>query len=312
MKLKSVTLYSAAVALLAVSSSALADVDVYGKANITLQNSDEAGESAVELKSNASRFGVKGEESLSEGLKAIYQFEWQVEPEAKGGDENFTARNQFIGLEGVFGTLKVGRHDTALKLAQGDFDLFNDLEGDIKNVVNGENRLQNYIGYTTPKFGDAFSISVNLFPGEDPAGDDNGIADGTSVSLNYEAGGAYAAVAMDSDVEAGVDTSRLVIGYKFGAATVHALYQQTDTETTDGDAVGASLSWKFGDNTFKLQHLTGDIHETGLADLESQSSIGLDRKLGKNTKVFGFYTTGDIAASDEGNDYFGIGLEHKF
>ena len=33
--------------------------------------------------------------------------------------EALTARNQFVGLQGAFGTVKVGRHDTALKEAQG-------------------------------------------------------------------------------------------------------------------------------------------------------------------------------------------------
>ena len=61
-------------------------------------------------------------------------------------------RNQFVGLEGAFGTVKVGRHDTALKQAQG-FDLFDDLEGDIAGVLNGENRLKDYIGYISPALG---------------------------------------------------------------------------------------------------------------------------------------------------------------
>ena len=134
------------------------------------------------------------------------------------------------------------------------------------------------------------------------------------MSLNYETDTIYAAIAQDSDIDGlDVDTTRLVGGYKFDAFQVNALYQQTDVAGSDGDAVGASVAWKFGSgNTFKLQHVQGDIHETGLVALDSQTSVGLDRKLGKNTKVFGFYTTGDIADSDESNDYLGIGLEHKF
>src|SRR5690606_27096778 len=125
------------VLLLAASGAAAADVDVYGKANISVQDTDEAGVSEVELKSNASRFGVKGNEDLGDGLKVIYQFEWGVNPDSSG--DNISARNQFVGLAGSFGTLKVGRNDTALKTAQGDFDLFNDLSGDIGSILNGEN-----------------------------------------------------------------------------------------------------------------------------------------------------------------------------
>lgn len=314
MKLKSATLYSAATLLLLAGGSALAGVDVYGRVNVNLQNADEAGESAVELRSNASRFGVKGSEELDGGLKAIYQFEWEVDPtdNSNASDNHIKSRNQFIGLTGSFGTLKVGRHDTALKTSQGDFDLFDNLEGDIKNIVNGENRESNFIGYTTPSFG-AFSVTVNLIPGEDAAAGEDGIADATSVSLNYEGDALYLALAQDSDMDGvDVDTTRVTGGYRFGDARVNVIYQQTDAGDMDGDASGASFAYKFADFTFKVQHMQGDIHELGLAPLESQSSIGLDRKLGKNTKLYGFYTTGDIAASDESNDYLGIGLEHKF
>lgn len=316
MKMKSAILYSAASVLLIASGAAAAEVDVYGKANVTLQNSDEAGTSEIELRSNASRFGVKGSEDLESGLKAIYQFEWEVDPtdNANASDDHIKARNQFVGLTGFFGTVVVGRHDTALKLGQGDFDLFNDLEGDIKNIVNGENRLSNFIGYTTPVFADAFSVTVNLIPGEDAAAGEDGVADGTSFSLNYETDLLYAAIARDADIDGvNVDTTRFTGGYKFGAAQLNVLYQQTDADIVDGDAVGASFAYKLGDrNTFKLQHVQGDIHETGLVALDAQTSVGLDHKLGKNTKVFGFYTTGDIANTDESNDYLGIGLEHKF
>lgn len=310
-----ITLFSTIAVLLGASHAAVADVDVYGKINVNLQSVDEAGESQVELRSNSSRFGVKGDEALNDGLKAIYQFEWEIDPTdaSKSSTDHIKARNQFVGLVGAFGTLKVGRHDTALKTAQGDFDLFNDLEGDIKNVLNGENRVSNYIGYTTPTFADAFSVTVNLVPGEDAAAGEDGIADGTSFALNYEAGNIYAAIAQDMDIEgAGVDTTRLAGGYKFGDAVVNALFQTTDTGAADADAYGMSFGYKFGDNMFKLQHMQGDIWEIGGASLESQTSVGLDHKLAKSTKVYGFYTTGDIGGSTESNDYFGIGLEHKF
>lgn len=302
------------VLLLAAGGAAAADVDVYGKANISVQNTDEAGVSEVELKSNASRFGVKGNEDLGDGLKVIYQFEWGVNPDSSG--DNISARNQFVGLAGSFGTLKVGRNDTALKTAQGDFDLFNDLSGDIGSILNGENRVANYVGYTTPQFADAFSVTVNLVPGEDAAAGNDGIADGTSISLNYETDAVYAALARDADIDgAGVDTTRAVGGYKFGAAQVNVLYQQTDAGALDGDGYGASFAYRFGSNTFKLQYVDADIYQVGVDSdvvLENQASVGLDHKLGDRTKLFGFFTTGDVAATGESNEYFGLGIEHKF
>jgi len=300
-------------------SVAADELDVYGRINVTLQNSDEADVEQVELQSNSSRVGVKGEKALSTSLKAIYQLEWGVNIDSEGNDDNLVPRNQFVGLEGAFGTVKVGRHDTALKQAQDGFDLFDDLEGDITKVFNGENRLKNYVGYVTPVFGKAFSATVNFFPGEDPESGNDGVADKSSVSFEYETDLIYIAAAHDSDIDGeGVTTNRIVGGYTFGPVRAMLLYQQTDNGTLDEDGFGASLAWTFGKNVAKFQYLAADIWRTqAQADpldnkLESMLSIGLDRRLGEGTRLFGFYTTGDIGGTNETNNYIAVGIEHKF
>lgn len=300
------------------SAVASDEIDLYGRINVTLQNSDEAVAEEVELKSNSSRVGVKGEKELSGNLKAIYQLEWGVNIDSEAGDDNITPRNQFVGLEGAFGTVKVGRHDTALKQAQQDFDLFDDLEGDIAGVFNGENRLKDYIGYISPALGKSLHITVNFFPGEDPENGDDGVADSSSVSIDYETDLLYVAIAHDEDIDgAGVTTSRLIGGYTFGPARVMLLYQRTDA-VAEEDGFGASLAWTFGKNIAKVQYLTADIWRIDpqadpLANMyESLLSVGLDHELGEDTRLFAFYTTGDIGGTSESNNYFAIGIEHNF
>jgi predicted porin len=296
-----------------------AELEVYGRLNVTLQDSDQAAGQEFELRNNSSRVGVRGEKALSADLKAIYQLEFGVNIDGDSGDDVFTHRNQFVGLEGAFGTVKVGRHDTALKRSQGDFDLFDDLEGDIANIVNGENRLKNYIGYTTPRFGKAFSATVNFFPGENPDAGNDGVADSSSFSLNYQTDLAYAAVAHDVDVEGeGVDTTRVVGGYTFGPARVMLLYQRADTDVADEDGFGASVAWKFGKNTAKFQYLSADIWRADpqldpLANkYEDVVSVGLDRELGEKIRLFAFYTAGDIGGTSESNRYAALGIEVNF
>ncbi len=301
------------------SPAVAAEVDVYGRINLTLQNSDEAAGETVELRNNSSRLGVKGELELNTGLKAIYQLEFGVNIDGDSDQDTFTHRNQFVGLEGAFGTIKAGRHDTALKEAQGDFDLFNDLEGDIAGTFNGENRLRNYIAYITPALARSFHITVNVFPGEEPEAGDDGVADGTSISLDYETDLVYIAVAHDQDLDGeGVDTSRLVGGYTLGDARIMLLYQRTDAAFVEEDGFGASVAWTFGKNTAKFQYLTADIWRTSpQADplsnrYENLVSVGLDHELGEDTKVFGFYTAGDIGGTGESNRYLAIGIQHDF
>ena len=130
------------------SFSAFADVDVYGKANVSAQSSDDGEGSFSEIKSNASRIGFKGSENISDGLEAIYKFEFQVNVSDDSKD-TVTSRNQYVGLKGGFGQLVIGRNDTALKQSQGKLDLFDNLEGDIKNLFKGENRLSDTITYSS-------------------------------------------------------------------------------------------------------------------------------------------------------------------
>ena len=52
-----------------IATPVLADpISVYGKANISAQSTDDGEGSFTELKSNASRFGVKGKMALDHGL----------------------------------------------------------------------------------------------------------------------------------------------------------------------------------------------------------------------------------------------------
>jgi predicted porin len=309
-----------ATGLLAVSARGhAAELEVYGKLNLTLQYSDEATQEEFELQNNSSRVGVRGEKQLNTALKAIYQLEWGVNLDNEAGEDHITPRNQFVGLEGAFGTLKVGRHDTALKEAQGDFDLFNDLEGDIGRALNGENRLKDYIGYTTPAIAKSFHVTVNIFPGEDPESGENGLADKTSVSVTYEADAIYVAAAYDSDIDGeDVDTARLVGGYTLGDVQLMLLYQRTDTPVGDDDGVGVSVAWTLGKYVAKLQYLTADIwrtesHSDPLDNrFESMLSLGIDRELGEDTRLFAFYTTGAIGGAGEDDTYLAIGIEHNF
>jgi predicted porin len=296
-----------------------AEIELYGRLNVTVQDTDEAAGQHVELRNNSSRVGVRGEKGLGAGLKAIYQLEFGVNLDGEAEDDVFTHRNQFVGLEGAFGTIKVGRHDTALKRAQGDFDLFDDLEGDIGAVFNGENRLEDYIGYTTPAFRGAFSATVNYFPGEDADPGNDGVPDRSSYSLRYQTDLVYAAIAHDRDVDGeGVETTRLVGGYSPGEAQFMLLYQRTDAGAATEDGFGASVSWTFGRNTAKFQYLAADIWRIDPRSdpldnrIENMISVGLDHELGEETKVFAFYTAGDIGGTRESNRYAAVGIQHEF
>ncbi len=74
--------------------------------------------------SDASRFGLKGEDDLGDGLKGIFQIETQVE--VAGNTSTFTSvRNTGIGLKSdAAGTLIIGNWDTPMKLSHNKIELF--------------------------------------------------------------------------------------------------------------------------------------------------------------------------------------------
>ncbi|MDN3413274.1 porin [Pseudoalteromonas sp. APC 3250] len=294
------------------SFNALAEVDIYGKANVTVQSSDDGEGSFTEIKSNASRFGLKGSEKISDGLEAVYKFEFQVDvsdADSKGdNDDNISARNQYVGLKGAYGQVVVGRNDTALKQSQGKLDLFNDLEGDIKNVFKGENRLGDSITYTSKSY-EGFKV-LATFIAEDDVDADNGY----SMAVTYgdsalKKSAVYAAIAADSEVN-GYDVVRATVQGKIEDFRVGAMYQTQEKVDGSAEADGylVNAAYLMGSNTFKMQYQTMDFDDS---DDKSAISVGVDHKLNKNLKIFGFYSSFDMDNNVD-QDYLGLGMEYKF
>lgn len=293
------------------SFNALAEVDIYGKANVTVQSSDDGEGSFTEIKSNASRFGLKGSEKISDGLEAVYKFEFQVDvsdADSKGDDDNISARNQYVGLKGGFGQVVIGRNDTALKQAQGKLDLFNDLEGDIKNTFKGENRLGNSVSYASNSY-EGFKVLASFI-----AEDDVDAKNGYSVALTYGDAGlkksaVYAAIAADSEVN-GYDVVRATVQGKIEDFRLGAMYQTQEKVDGSAEADGylVNAAYLMGSNTFKVQYQTMDFDDS---DDKSAVSVGVDHKLNKNLKVFGFYSSFDMDNNVD-QDYLGLGMEYKF
>ncbi|MGB0445523.1 MAG: porin, partial [Porticoccaceae bacterium] len=74
---------------------------VYGKINVSVVNSDDGTNDSWELKSNASRIGLKGSTEISEGLSVFYKTEFEVcvdDGDCKGN--TIGQRNIFAGIKG--------------------------------------------------------------------------------------------------------------------------------------------------------------------------------------------------------------------
>ncbi|TWX66082.1 porin [Colwellia sp. C1TZA3] len=300
----------AAVLLSSLSLSAFAaDVEVYGKANLSLQSSDEGEGSFTEVKSNASRIGLKGSHDLGDGLSVIYKAEFQVDLDgdsAKG--DSITDRNQYVGLAGGFGEVLLGKNDTMLKQSQGKVDLFSDLNGDIKSLWKGENRMADTLSYKSPKFNN-FQVGVTYI-----AEDAVDAEDGVSVAVFYgdaklKKSTIFASFAVDSDVK-GYDITRATLQGKVSGVVLGAILhtQEKIDGSAEMDGFMVSAKYKIDKITFKGQYQAADFKE---GDDKSGITVGADYSLAKSTKLYTFYTTFDMDSGAD-QDYLAAGIEYKF
>ena len=285
---------------------------VYGKLWISVESQDTASGTEVDMVSNASRLGVKGSMDFGEGIEAIYQAEYEVDPVDGTADESkdrtFKQRNSFVGLKGSMGTIFLGKHDTATKKSQKKIDLFNDLAGDIKNILQGENRMSDLIGYTTPEI-NGFSATFNAIKGTEGLGDDS-IGDSTSTSFSYDSENFYIALAFDSELK-GYDSTRLTLQIPFNRSQLGIMFQDSEKLSTgvEEDGYVISFSQKVGDKgTLKFQQAESDMK----LDSGKQFSFGYDYKLSNKAKAFFFFTdlSGDNTTKEK--EITGIGFEYKF
>ena len=285
---------------------------VYGKLWISVESQDTASGTEVDMVSNASRLGIKGSMDFGEGIEAIYQAEYEIDPVDGTADESkdrtFKQRNSFVGLKGSVGTIFLGKHDTATKKSQKKIDLFNDLAGDIKNILQGENRMSDLVGYTTPKI-NGFSATFNAIKGTEGLGDDR-IGDSTSTSISYDSENFYIALAYDSELK-GYDSTRLTLQIPFNRSQIGIMFQDSKKLSTgvEEDGYVISFSQKVGDKgTLKFQQAESDMK----LDSGKQFSFGYDYKLSSKAKAFFFFTdlSGDNRSKEK--EITGIGFEYKF
>lgn len=316
------------------AGAAQAEPTIYGKANISLQQIKEEAGSTVnqdnfELKSNASRIGFKGNVEINDSLKAIYKLEYQTAFD--DGDESgktFKQRNIFVGLQGDWGTVMGGMHDSPTKMIGKPVDIFSDLTyADIKNVVAGEERVKNMVMYRSPEMA-GFSIDAQFAPGEGSGadgatGDDKnraGVADSISVAAKYKISDVSLALSADKDVD-GMDVVRFVTAYDHDKFSLSALLQTAevvdalDNEEQTGVVLAAKFniapSWKL-----KAQAGQSTTEADGAEDIDvSQLVLGVDYKLAKDTTLFAYgaqNTTEQKGTDDLDKTTFGIGLVQKF
>ena len=301
-------LLSTTLAVFCFSSDLFSDITFYGKINTSYESTDKDSKTDTDFKNNASRLGVKGKFDINDGLKISFQIENEIDPTdgrfRADGEKVFKERNTFLALEGNFGRLFAGTHDTAFKVAQLKVDLFNDTRADIKYLFQGENRMNSFVAYTTPELIDGLKVTINSISQ----------STGTfeSYSVNYSTGSAKLAFALDSNGK-GYDSTRFTTMFPIESLGIDVglMYQSSEKISTGVSENGhlLSLKKKVSDKgSVYLQTASSDIKlESG-----KQNSVGYDYKISKIAKVFFHYSDLESDKTSKNAEYVSVGFEYKF
>ena len=125
------TKIAAAIALSLLAGSTFAAPTFYGEIDATVDylpenNAITSDRDVVELSSNNSFIGLKGEEKLNDRLSALYQAEFTFYvDDGENGTDVFVPRNLLVGLKDEkLGALKAGKIDTPVKQLSATVDTF--------------------------------------------------------------------------------------------------------------------------------------------------------------------------------------------
>jgi predicted porin len=327
--LKKSLLAAAVLSALAGTALAQTNVTIYGviDAGISHENNGGPAGSVTRMDSgvlNGSRLGFKGSEDLGGGLSAIFNLENGFSTDTGNmGQGALFGRQAWVGLNGGFGSVKLGRQSTVIYANSGTFDPFGDtLAGDSARLFNYYgSRTNNTVSYGYAAHGwrgeldysfgevagdNAASRTMAGFVGYNAGPIDVVLAyhtvknatatDSAKTTLlggNYNFGivKAYASYAWNKGF-AGLDTRDALLGLKAPVGTagtvMASIIRKTDKQRADADATQLAL---------------GYTH-----DLSKRTALysSVSRTTNDNAVA---YNAGANGATDT---LFNVGVRHKF
>lgn len=341
-----------ALAAVAASSAALAQssVTLYGIADVSLESVKNA-DTVTRVTSNnhtSSRFGLRGTEDIGGGLKGKFVLESAINVDTGangGGSTRFFDRAAWLGLEGGFGEIRLGRQDTSIGAIVGNTAIIGAQAYDDLSIVgtfaassSAFRRTDNAITYVLPKLADGltaqlqYSTDVN---GAETADNDAGKHYGLSVQYAagpIGAGLGYLTAKSDADEDNKQKAILAYVSYDFGAAKVTGYLNQDDQ--TDADkkrkVYGVRVDVPVTD-AFKAQVSLSQAKDIGFGATEDNDAKILALKgtysLSKRTSLYALFTHvsnddganlriggSDVVRPDAGDSARGlaVGVVHRF
>lgn len=311
------------------AASAQTNVTIYGIVDAAITRTDTSATSANwsldssgQYNRNGSRIGFRGTEDLGGGLSAIFTLENGFGADngtlQQGG--RLFGRQAFVGLQGGFGAVKLGRQYTPMHNALDSVDPFNTgFAGNVENLFSGAGiRMDNTINYSLSAGG--FSGQVAYGFGE--VAGDNSASRNIGLGLGYTNGPINVQFAHQNTNNA-TDTGETKVSmlggtYDFRVVKAHLAVQQDETEL--GTATTAKdRNWMVGVSApvgaaglVMASFVRSDDRLASNVDAD-QYAVGYLHNLSKRTNVYtSFARVNAKPAGSVDSNVFNVGLQHRF
>ncbi len=330
----------AALATLSGAALAQSSVTIYGRLDASV-GANKAGapgtaRSVSQLESGlltTSRLGFRGTEDLGGGMRAIFQLEGALNVD-NGTSNGFRFdRMSIVGLQAGFGTVKLGRHDTAFddirditvssalwdsEFSPSKIAYANSVGGvAVGHVADYSSRADNQIRYESPTFG-GFTAGLSYGLDEQAAPVKRDV---TAFNLRYRAGGLDAGLGyqeQNNEVSASKrEYTTLAAAYNFGAFRVSGGYNMAEQGTLESDGFVIGANMPMGPWDFSVAYAYNKSENAGVDSAKSKGlSLGATYSLSKRTRVYAAYLTGD-AENGAGTEIaerrlYAVGVRHDF
>ncbi len=270
--------------------------DFYGKLDVQALYTDanllRYADQGWQIEAPFSRLGLKADQALTDDLKLIAVYEWQVnglDDSNKG--HRFGSRNTYFGVASkAYGELIFGKNDSKFKKSEGKIDLFNETLADMAQLTPGQDRLENIVSYQSPKLGLwQWSATYQTGASDETAG-------GYDWSLSYgdaafKQAPYYFAYARANELN-NISADRLLAHAllnesSFGTLSGGLMWQHSEHQTKplQGNAWLAEVQLKRDAVAYKLQFMQ-DHSRTRHSEAGHSWSVGADYSLGKDLTAY--------------------------
>lgn len=281
------------------------DVDIYGRAHLSLDWLGDGEDVGLNVSSNLSHLGFRGSHQINADYEVFFQVEQLIRYGQRGSE--FASRDSFAGVRGDFGSVRVGYFEPPGTTLRTRVDLFNSRIGDARNIASGNDmafdvRFRNGIHYTSPML-HGFTFDLQYTPHDDTGATVANDQEGLSARVTYAQGKLFVGLAYQEYEELDFKPRAWRLGAEYRITPIWLVtgYAQWAEDLMGGNrsVYGVGSLYRIGDYSLRgqiYQSSSNDTPDTGATMMVA----GVDRHF---TSQFSIYAVYGVTSNDSLADF---------